>query len=414
MGLMGCGGPSSVQSTFEFSGTNLQGVAFKGPFKQGLGGVMAYKFPPDDQPIATGDITDDSGSFSLMIPASFKGPLLLKAFGAFADEATGLEVEVDEEIPMLGITMVSEVKQGIVVTAPVTISPLTHILSNEILSVKDRLPEKDFEQSLLFVQERAKSIARSFGLNKVSILAERPRDITAPTGSVEEYAIQYGSVLAGISKYLLDTNQNYSQYSSNVLTYATNPAHNNFVSFKNSLNRAISDNAVLKHQALEDNPHLITIANFGSHENLHQHFVSFGSTAQQNIATGKTLSVTATVSLSQGAMVRLNWKIEEAESHFGQAHWHDITSTFQDSLPPQNILTSESTHPFAFTTSRIGRYKITAFIDQAGLSTQSAQLVVVVKNKVEEETADADSGKMEMNVTEETTVVQADGHDHTQ
>lgn len=121
--LAACGGGGGGDTSPKT--TTVSGVATKGVFKKG-GTVAVYPVNAAGVkgavPLAVGNVTDDNGTYSVNI-GDYSGPIIVEAYGAYADEATGADLIVPASAPLRAA--LDFVTTGIAIKMPVT--PLTDL-----------------------------------------------------------------------------------------------------------------------------------------------------------------------------------------------------------------------------------------------------------------------------------------------
>jgi len=207
LGIQGClsvddEGTATADATLSISGT-----AAKGPFRNG--DITIYAFDPaatqgKGARLVAGTSGAD-GSFSLKLPATFSGPIMIEAAGIYRSEATGTDSTVS---PLDPIQSVAIVEPGGTTPPAIAVNPVTHMVAREF-TVNPGLLVPD---SLSLVSQ---SIARNLGLTGVNILGVMPTDVTSNTGVTDNSRVRYGAILAGIDKIIQqqpEANRNYGRF----------------------------------------------------------------------------------------------------------------------------------------------------------------------------------------------------------
>ncbi len=167
------------------SGTQLAGVATKGPIDAGTITVYSLNSDGSRGSVLATATTGTDGAFSVDIGSYTGAVAVVVSGGSYVDEATGETVvlEAGEELE----TLLAEAAEG----TSVGVTALTTIAAAR--AAQDAAGGLETA-----IANANKDVADAFGLNGVDIASVIPSDLSGDASGDEEAAQQYGAVQAGL------------------------------------------------------------------------------------------------------------------------------------------------------------------------------------------------------------------------
>lgn len=172
-------------------GTVVAGTAAAGIIADGT--VRVYGVEPDGSLLFLKEVaTDADGAYRADIGA-YRGAVAVKAFGSYADEATGSTVSIPEAMALQAAVPASEVQTGVVA---LSVTPLTDI------AVRKALAEGNLAQQIAAANQ---VISRLFGVDVTATTPVRMDASILQSPGVTQAQKKYTATLAALSQYALNS-----------------------------------------------------------------------------------------------------------------------------------------------------------------------------------------------------------------